>query len=110
MAAGITLGELLEHVGLAESDLKQRCDDEDLKHLSLEIPSWSKYAPFLELTEVEIEDIQDSGNRTSKMLLALQRWKQKLIFKANFDYLVKMFLKQGDSHIAEKVCLHLKSK
>lgn len=108
----MSLADLLEHTSLSAADLDMRCTKEDLDDLSLVVPSWTTLAPFLKLSEPEIEDI-DSDNsksrvKTHKMLL---KWKQKYGFKATFRVLVDVFLlKLGDADMAESVCEQLKSK
>ncbi len=108
----ISADELLEYVGLVHDDLKTRCTDEDLKDMSLHIPSWERYAPFLKLTDADVEDISTKTTKPShKMLLALQRWKQMFAFRATFEFLVKeVFLKNSDTENAEFVCQLLKSR
>jgi hypothetical protein len=108
--AGVGLGELVEHVGLSDADLGTRCEDEDLSDLCLLIPSWKTLAPFLKLTDTEIEDIDsDNSKSREKVLSMLKKWKRKHTFQATYKVLVEVFLKVGDAETAEKVCNHLKS-
>lgn len=105
-----TVGELLEYVDLDEEDLRKMCTDEDLNELSLRIRNWEEYASLLRLHGSDTEDIKNKGKSESqKMLLALERWKQKLAFKATFEYLVKeIFLKKDNMEYAWIVCQQLK--
>lgn len=105
----VSTQDLLDHVGLVQEDLNTKCDDEDLRELSLVISNWERYAPFLKLTEADIEDIETKNTRGNKMLLALQRWKQMFAFKATFGFLVNdVFMKTMDAENAQRVCLQLK--
>ena len=107
----VSIEELLDHVGLVQEDLKTECSDDDLKEISLRISNWERYAPFLKLTEADREDIETKNTKGSRVLLALQRWKQMFAFKATFEFLVKdVFLKNNDATIARDVCQQLKSK
>lgn len=109
--AGVDIEELIAHVGLPFADLNTRCEERDLLELSLLIPSWDKVAPFLELSEADIEDIDSESSKSrAKVLNMLKKWKGKHAFRATFKVLVEVFLKLGDAEMAEKVCNHLKSK
>ena len=105
----VSCGDLLLHVCLSASDLNRTCEEEDLKELSLHIPSWDKLASFLNLSEAEVQDIKADGSENRvKVLHTLLRWKRKHAFKATFRFLVDMFLKLGDAEMAERVCKQAK--
>lgn len=107
----MSIEELAAHVGLSLTDLDTRCEEEDLSELSLLIPVWSKVAPFLKLTDADIEDIDSESSKSRvKALNMLKKWKGKLAFRATFKVLVEVFLKLGDAEMAEKVCGQLKSE
>lgn len=110
--AGVSLVDLLEHVGVSADDLKTKCSDGDLNSLSLVIPSWETVAPFLNLKETDIEDIRsDSTKARVKTLNMLKKWKKRHGFRATFKFLVDVFLIQlEDAEMAEEVCKQLKSK
>lgn len=97
-------------MGLVDANLRERCKEEDLKELSLHVAgSWETLAQHLNLSKADIEDIgAERSEHTMKVLHALQKWKTKYAFKANFESLVDTFLKLGDAEMAEKVCMQLK--
>ena len=110
--AGVSLDELIAYVGVSLGDLDARCEDDDLAELSQPISaSWKLLAPFLKLTDAEIEDIDSDNAKTRlKVLSMLKVWKKKNAFQATFRVLVEVLLKVGDAETAEKVCRHLKSE
>lgn len=110
--AVVTLEELVAHVHLSVHDLDTRCEDGDLRELSLLIPSQIKQlALFLMLTDSEIEDIDSEKCKSRvKVLNILKIWKRKHAFRATYKALVEVLLKLGDADTAEKICKWLKGK
>ena len=112
LSAGVSLKELLDHVGISNADLDTECSDEDLTSLAFKISSWKFVARFLDLEETDIVDITDKHvSEKERAHLMLKRWKERLGFKATFRVLVEVFLeKLKNAQMAEEVCHQLKSK
>ena len=102
--AVVTISELVEAVGISETSLRERCTDEHLNVVSRFL-DWRTTAPYLGLSETEIEDIEDEDRRNEvRRRKTLQVWKRKYCFKATYRKLVEVFLCSGRADHAEELC------
>ena len=103
--AGVTLEELIAHVGISADELNKPCSDEHITYISLFLTNWQAVAPLLGLTETDEEDVKEEGEKTQdKRYKTLRKWKNRNLFKATYRVLVDVFLKLGRADLAEKVC------
>ena len=103
-----TLESLVARVGIPLSSLDQRCSDQHLLSISRFL-NWRNVAPYLGLSEVDIEDIDyDRRSQSEKRLTTLRKWKSKYGYTATFKNLVLALLKIENTDHAEKVCQLLK--
>ena len=102
--AVVTISELVEAVGISETNLRERCTDEHL-NIVARFLDWRSTAPYLGLSETEIEDIEDEDRRNEvRRRKTLQIWKRKHCFKATYRRLVEVFLCLGRADHAEELC------
>ena len=102
--AAVTISELVEAVGISEASLRKRCTDEHLNSVA-HFLDWQTTAPYLGLSEKEIEDIEDEDRRNEvRRRKTLQIWKRKHCFKATYRRLVDIFLRLGRADHAEELC------
>ena len=103
--AAITLKELLEQVGVYPEKLNESISDDHLLEIALFLPSWRTVIPYLGLSEMDVNDVEQGGkNEKDKRLKALQMWKGKFGFKATYKKLVEVLLSLAIADVAEKVC------
>ena len=103
--AAITLDELLKEVGVHPERLNDTISDDHLHKIALFLTSWRNVAPYLGLSEMDVNDIEQGGREVKYMSLkALQIWKGKFVFKATYKKLVEVLLSLGMPDVAEKVC------
>ena len=102
----VTLSELLEHTGISEDTLRQRCSDEHLRDIAKKVDNWEVYAPYLGFESRDIEDLKEQFKRPElRSSNAFLKWKERAAFKATYHYLVvNVFLKYGNGVLAEFVC------
>ena len=107
--AAITLEELSEQVGVYPEKLNESISDDHLLEIALFLSSWRTVIPYLSLSEMDVNDVEQGGNNEKdKRLKALQRWKGKCGFKATYKKLVEVLLSLAMADVAEKVCHLLK--
>ena len=85
--------------------LDQPCRDKHLSEISDLIPRWEELTPYLDLTDVEVEDINKTNS--SPMLCRramLKVWKQKKGKNATYRKLAKILASQGRRNVAETLC------
>lgn len=71
--------------------LNRRFTDEELGVIAGQILEWEDKARGLELTEVEIEDIQNDYRKSRMQKAAvMRRWKEKMAFKATLRELIQI--------------------
>lgn len=108
-STSVTLSELLDYVELSPSALKKKCTEEHLRDIAREMDNWEYYASNLGLSTGEIDDLKEEFRKTGvKKERCLLIWKQKAGFKANYGYLVNVFLRCKNAEMAEYVCRLLK--
>ena len=84
--------------------LDQECSVEHLKKIS-HFLDWRRVAPFLGLSEMDIQEIEsDKKTDSEKRLQALEKWKRMYAFKATYRKLVEILLEVKDANSAQKVC------
>ena len=102
---GITLEELTEQYKIPSDVLENEVSIDDIRKISTFLKSWKLVAPYLGLSEGDIEAIgRDGTSEEEKRLLMLQRWKQALIFKATYKKLVNTLLSIKRADLAVNVC------
>lgn len=85
--------------------LDQPCKDEHLIVIADSICRWEELAPYLELTDVEVEDLKESTSSPKLRRHAmLKMWKRKKGKMATYRKLTETFASQGRRDVAEKVC------
>ena len=103
--AAITLEELVKEVGVPPEKLNDSISDDHLRAIAIFLTAWRKVAAYLELSETDLEDIeQEEKDEHMKKLKALQKWKGKFGFKATYQKLVEVLLSLAMADVAEKVC------
>ena len=108
--SGVTLDELLKHVGLTDKQLDETCTHKHLQDIALFLKSWRTLAPQLELSsEVEVIE-RDAHNEKERKQKFLEAWKEKFAFKATYRVLVEALLKIGSAEQAQQVCDSLVSQ
>ena len=107
--AAITLDELLKKTQVCPKKLIECVSDNHIREIALLLPSWRRVAEYLELTENDLDDVeQDCKDQQDKRLKALQKWKCKFGFKATYRKLVAVLLSLSRADIAGKICYLLK--
>ena len=93
-----------KEIGIPLSSLDQRCSEDHLRNISSFL-DWRKVAPYLGVSEVEVEEIDfDRETEYDRRLKTLQMWKSSWDYMATFKTLVLALLKVGNAYQAEKVC------
>ena len=101
----ITLEDLAERFKIPGSQLENEVSDDNIRKISAFLETWKLVAPYIALSEGDIEAIdRDGKSEEEKRLMMLQKWKQALVFKATYKELVNalLFVKRAD--LAMKVC------
>ena len=103
MASTISVEDLFGNIDPVKLD--QPCRKNHLNKISESISRWEELAPYLDLNEVEIEDIKEehsSPKRRRQVMLG--KWKEKNGTKATYRKLAKIFASQGRRNLAETLC------
>ena len=109
--SGVTLDELLKEVGVTPSQLDVTCTREHLQDIALFLESWRTVAPYLGLSETEVEEVERDGTEEKvKRQKILGSWYAKFAFKAKYRVLIEALLKIGRADQAMKVCRVLVSQ
>ena len=102
--AGITLDDCIEQFGLDDEVLGTKCSEEHILAVSSFL-NWKGVAPYLELTDSEVEAVDSDGkDEADKQHTTLKKWKSKFAFKATYRNLIQALLKSGKGDHAEEVC------
>ncbi len=105
-----TVGDILAHCRVTESQLDKPCRNEDIADIAGFFGSWRDVAPHLGLDENDVEEVEEDGRKgAERKLKALQKWKSKFGFKATYKCLVEALVKVKMADRAEKVCQLVKS-
>ncbi len=106
-----TVGDILAHCGVTESQLDKPCSNVDIADIASFFGSWRDVAPHLGLDETNVEEVEEDGRKgAERRLKALQKWKSKFGFKATYKWLVEALMKVNLADRAEKVCQLVKSQ
>ena len=108
--SGVTLDELLKHVGLTDEQLDETCTHEHLRGIALFLMSWRTLAPQLELSSKVDAIEKDAHSEEERKQKFFEAWKAKFAFKATYRVLVEALLKIGSADQAEQVCRSLVSQ
>ena len=107
--AAITLEELLGEVGVHPEKLNECISDDHLLAIAFFLSSWRTVAPYLGLSENDLDAIEHEGRNEQVMKLkSLQKWKSEFSFKATYRKLVEVLLSLAMADNAEQVCRLLK--
>ena len=90
--------------GVSVHSLSKKCSKEVLPDVAKLCVDWQLIANHLKLTEAEIAAI-DGDNRTveEKRIAMLQKWKEKLAFRATYGVLIEALLAAGKASSAVDV-------
>ena len=103
MAVRPSLKDILKDV--PPEKLDQPCRDDHLSEIALSITDWQSIAPFLGLTEAEIEEIDgDRAKTRTQKIVMLWKWRKKFGRKATYRKLAKVFFKLERVDLVEEVC------
>ena len=102
MAVRPSLEDILKDI--PHEKLNQPCRDDHLSEIALSITDWQSIAPFLGLTEAEIEEIEGDRAKTRPQKIAmLWKWRKRFGRKATYRKLVKVFWKLKRADLVEEV-------
>ena len=102
MAVRPSLEDILKDI--PHEKLNQPCRDDHLSEIALSITDWQSIAPFLGLTEAEIEEIEGDRAKTRPQKIAmLWKWSKRFGRKATYRKLVKVFWKLKRADLVEEV-------
>ena len=102
----VTFFDLIKHVCVSESELKQKCTREHLDIITKEIGNWLDYVYPLGLSDQETNAIRTDSmlSYSAKSRRMLEVWHNKNGFEATYGQLANTFLQGGNANIAETVC------
>ena len=104
-STGITLHDLTDKCELQSQDLEKEISEEHLRDVSRIIDDHEIVGFELELTQQEMNDInQDGQTQVRRRLKMLKKWKQKNAFKATYRKLIDALLKCHRGDAARDVC------
>ena len=85
--------------------LDRPCQEKHLNEISDSIPRWEELTPYLDLTDVEVEDIKETNSIPKLRRRAMLKvWKQKKGKKATYRELAIILASQGRRNVAETLC------
>ena len=110
MAASMDLQQTKAEItiGISQEQLKQPVTDEHILEISLKMTKWEDWASALQLSETQIEDVDDHRTMHRKRLAVLQVWQESLGSTATYKKLIDALLKFKMRKMAEFVCSLLK--
>ncbi len=103
----LNMDELVYRVGIDEDLLKKECSEKNLKRIAPLLANWLMYAKALELTQSQIQDIDDHkllSTNEMKTLLVLEKWHQLHAFNATYHHLINVCLSCGHATEATEIC------
>lgn len=106
MSAAVTFHDLIQHVGISESQLDKQCSKEHRNEVAIELGNWLDYEHLLELSSLDVASIRSDValSYSSQCRKALDIWDRRNGYKATYRRLVDVFLKGGDANGAKFVC------
>ena len=105
-----SVSEIATRVGLTDHDtlLERACEDDRLQIVAKEFYPWREAAPYLRLSEIDIDDIErDHGSESERRLGALRKWKASNGQRATYGAFIKALLAVGRVDNAENICKFL---
>ena len=89
-----------------QENLEQPCRDDHLCLIACEVTNWPHLAPFLGMTQSEMEAIERRwpSNTEAQRTELLRRWREKYGCEATYQKLREAFLKANRKALADKVC------
>ena len=98
-----SLAELLKDV--PPEKLDQPCRHNHLCEIALSVTDWQSIAPFLGLTEAEVEEIErDLTTTKAQKTGMLGKWRRKFGREAKYRTLAKVFSKLDRADLVEDLC------
>ena len=106
-----TYESTLEHYGLTDTQLKEKCRECVLRKLASKLDRWREMAIHLKLEKgvtdsVDGERLEEEGKRYR----LLERWTQISGHKATYERLVRCLLEATRADLAEFVCETIKEQ
>jgi len=100
----ISLQDLVERFQLSDELLDTSLSDEHLREASRIIDDHRILGPELGLKSVELKTINQEQSPELQRLATLEKWRQKLAWKATYRKLIEALLKCSRADVAEQVC------
>ena len=97
--------------GTVVGKLRETCSDQSLKEFAEKMGSWKDLAPYLGISEWDLEDLEEiyPGDECKQKCLALQRWKKFDEKTATYERLVECLLTHGHVDDAKELLLSIQS-
>ena len=94
-----------------EGKLQETCSDESLKEFAKKMQSWKDLAPYLGISEWDLEELEEiyPGDEHEQKYLALRRWKVFDEKTATYERLVECLLTHGHIDDAKELLLNIQS-
>ena len=100
----ITIEDVAMTAGIPVDALSNECPNEVLLDVAKLCVDWKLIGKYLKLTEAEIAAVDgDSKTVELKMIAVLQKWKEKLAFRATYRALIEALLAAGKASCAVDV-------
>ena len=98
---GITLEDVAFQAGIELDALSKECSEAVLLNVAKLCVDWQLIGKHLKLTESEITAVDgNNGTVEEKRIAMLQKWKEKLAFKATYRALIEALLAAGKASCA----------
>ena len=105
----LLLVELLAHCGVEDSSLDKEVTSAEYREISRYLSQWKLVAPKLNITEEEVEAIENDEKKAEMQRIGfLRTWKQKFSMRATYRILIKALLNIQRAEDARGVCQLLK--
>ena len=99
----------MRRTGVSAEQLNRECKTKDFDELSDITVEYRKYGFKLNLSEVDVKEIERDPNllhsAKDKTAAVLRKWHRKNPTKATYDALLEVALKLEDRIVAERICL-----
>ena len=97
--------------GTVVGKLRETCSDQSLKEFAKKMGSWKDLAPYLGISEWDLEDLEEiyPGDECEQKYLALQCWKKFDEKTATYERLVECLLTHGHVDDAKELLLSIQS-
>lgn len=98
--------EILDYVKISRESLNEPCSEEHILEIAKKVTDWEVYAPYLGLSDADIESLKIDNSKTpTRSLRAFKLWEERAAFKATYLHLAEnVFFKYGNAKMATLVC------